>query len=154
MILTIEIPLAFKSLELTDRQFVFVNFMHRLRNHFGFRTKLRMYGLDVKTMVSGKERSQQKITKILEPFNGLIDGIDADTETWYMYTTYPKCAQYVQSIQDPQAIALYYYLLGRTAGDRYEDENSKTMDQFLVERRETFGTHGNILYHDEIRFLK
>lgn len=94
-----------------------------------------------------------KEIKTLESFNGLIEADSVNADIWYIRCNWKRTGPVEVNIEDEEAIRVWCYLLGRTAGERYIDENSKAMEQFVVDRRKVFGSYGNLLDFTEFSQL-
>lgn len=152
----IEVPTIFALLELTDHQLVFVELMSRINKYFGKGNTYRFYAMDIRFLLNGHGHPNTNLNTIMVPFKGLIEGVEVDDDTWYLTPNWPYKTPWTEvEITDEAAIKMYWYLLGRTAGEKYEDENSQTFDKYLVQGRKgkVYGCVHGILDYDQKREL-
>ena len=155
----IQIPTIFALLDLTDHQLVFVELLSRINKYFGVKSSYRFYAMDIRFMLSqtkgkGIGASNVGLAALLEPFNDLIEGTEIDDQTWYITPNWMyKSPWHEVEIEDESAIKMYWYLLGRTVGDKFEDENSNTFDKYLVAGRfgKIYGCNLGLLNYDQKR---
>jgi hypothetical protein len=157
-----EVPTIFTLLDLNDHQLVFVELLSRINKYFGKGSSYRFYSMDLRMLlnqnknVNDRRLSNIGLDKLLEPFNGLIKGVEVDDQTWYITPNWMyKSPWTAVEITDDAAIKAYWYLLGRTAGHKFEDENTKTFDKYLVAGRngKVYGCCLGILDYDQKREL-
>ncbi len=158
----IQIPTIFTLLDLSDHQLVFVELLSRINKYFGIGNSYRFYAMDIRFLINkdtdtiNRRVSNVGLETLLKPYNGLIDGTEIDHETWYITPSYPYRTPTVEvEITDEAAIKAYWYLLGRTAGEKFEDENNKTFDKYLVSGRhgKVYGCIHGLLDYDQKREL-
>ena len=139
----IRLPEVFLDKGLTDREIVFSAFMWRIRKAHPTAKMYRMYAMDIKTILgcNGKGSPETAMKSLTEFFD--VDDVNADI--WYVKCKWKREGPIDYVIEDESAIRIWCYLLGRTAGERYLDENPKTMQQFTVERKKVFGSYGHLL---------
>jgi hypothetical protein len=137
-----EIPTIFALLELTDHQLVFVNLMMRINGYFGKGNTYRLYAADVRFILNADVAyNNVSLDTLLKPFSNLIEGVEVDHETWYITPSWPLRSPKTEvEITADAPIKMYWYLLGRTVGDKFEDENSNTFDKYLVSVRRDIRT--------------
>jgi hypothetical protein len=156
-----EIPTIFTLLDLTDHQLVFVELLSRINRYFGKGNSYRFYAMDLRFLLNTTD-SRGRVTNVgletlLTPFKGLIEGTEIDNETWYITPNWLVRTPSVEvEISNDAAIKAYWYLLGRTVGDKFEDENNNTCNKYLVAGRHSkvYGCCLGLLDFDQKRELK
>ena len=143
----IKVPETFLDKGLTDHELVFANLMWKIRKNFPAAKMYRMYSIDIKMIIKSDPHGTAKTAnkRLLEWF----DFEDLSVDTWYITCKWKTATPVPYEITDPNAIHIYMYLLGRTAGDKYLDENPKSMEAFVVDRKRVYKSYGHLLDHNE-----
>lgn len=158
----IQVPTIFTLLDLNDHQLVFVELLSRINKYFGIGSSYRFYSMDLRLLLNqSKNVNNHKLSNVgldtlLQPFNNLIQGVEIDDQTWYITPNWMYRTPWAEvEITDEAAIKAYWYLLGRTVGDKFEDENSHTFDKYLVQGRhgKIYGCKLGLLDYDQKREL-
>jgi hypothetical protein len=158
----IQVPTIFALLDLTDHQLVFVELLARINKYFGIGNSYRFYAMDLRVLlnqsknVNDRRLSNVGLETLLKPFNGLIEGVEIDNETWYITPAWMYKNPWTEvELTNEAAIKAYWYLLGRTAGEKFEDENNKTFNKYLVAGRhgKVYGCIHGLLDYDQKREL-
>jgi hypothetical protein len=106
--------------------------------------------------VNERRLSNIGLETLLQPFNKLVEGVEIDDQTWYLTPKWMIRTTWTEvEITDEAAIKAYWYLLGRTVGDKFEDENNNTFDKYLVAGRngKVYGCKLGLLDYDQKREL-
>ena len=157
-----EVPTIFTLLDLNDHQLVFVELFSRINKYFGKGSSYRFYSMDLRMLlnqnknVNGRGLSNVGLETLIKPFNGLIEGVEIDDQTWYLTPNWMYRSPWTEvEITNEAAIKAYWYLLGRTVGDKFEDENNNTFDKYLVAGRhgKVYGCCLGLLDYDQKREL-
>lgn len=153
----LQVPSIFTLLDLTDHQLVFVELLARIHRYFGVNSTYRFYASDIRFLLNpNRNISNTGLEVLLKPYNDLIIGTEIDNETWYITPNYSYRSELSEAeIEDDGAIKAYWYLLGRTVGEKFEDENSNTFDKYLVAGRhgKVYGCIGGLLDYNQKREL-
>lgn len=147
----IRVPEVFLDKGLTDRELVFANLMWKIRKNFIGAKMYRMYSIDIKTIIGVDPRAtnETSVDRLTEWF----DFDKLSTDSWYVTCKWKQATPIDIEITDEEAIRIYCYLLGRTAGDKWQDENPKSMQAFVVDRRRVYNSYGNLLDYKEFSQL-
>ena len=143
----IRVPEIFLEKGLTDHELVFANLMWQIRKNFIGAKTYRMYGADIKIITKAHPHSTAKSAN--ERLGEWFDFDQVSTDTWYVTCKWKTATPVSYEITDENAIRIYCYLLGRTAGDKFLDENNKSMAAFVVDRKRIYKAQGNLLDHHD-----
>lgn len=135
--------MPFRSLDLTDRQLVFVELVYNLSKHYKRNYKFEMYKTDVRFLTrvpgSGANGTANNLTKL---YSGLLEVVDITDNKFLVSLTqkWPdKQVCFEHELTDIDAIKIYCYLMGRINSDIYEDNYEKTKESVMV------GRHANVI---------
>ena len=147
----IRVPETFLDKGLTDRELVFANLMWKIRKNFVGAKMYRMYSIDIKTILGSDPHATANTA--VDRLEEWFDFDKLSTDTWYITCKWKQASPVEVQITDEEAIRIYCYLLGRTAGDKWLDENNKSMHAFVVDRKRVYNSYGNLLDFQEFSQL-
>jgi hypothetical protein len=153
----VAVPSIFSLMDLNDREKIFIELLARINKYFGPGNTFRFYASDLRQLLSeNKRQTNLGLAELIKPFNGLVTGFEIDSETWYVTPNWLYKLPFVEvDITEDDAIKTYFYLLGRTVGHKFEDENEQTFSKFLVQGSsgKVFGSKKGLLTYQQKRTL-
>lgn len=153
----VAVPSIFSLMDLNDRQLVFIELLSRINKYFGIGNTFRFYASDIRQLLNqNKSQTNLGLDQFLKPFQGLVKGTEVDPETWYVTPAWMYKLPFIEvDITEEEAIKTYFYLLGRTVGHKFEDENENTFTKYLVQGHngKIFGSKKGLLTYEQKRKL-